>query len=63
MKRKNLYQQILVAFGVLVFFIIGLAIGSITSPSRQKNNEEKKSDYELTVMNVKVQDSTSSTRE
>ena len=37
MKRKAIYQQILVALGVLLVFIIGLTIGKLTSPSQAKN--------------------------
>lgn len=41
MKRKAIYQQILVALGVLLVFIIGLTIGKLTSPSQTKSQNVK----------------------
>lgn len=40
MKRKAIYQQILVALGVLLVFIIGLTIGKLTSPTQNKAPKE-----------------------
>lgn len=43
MKRKAIYQQILVALGVLLVFIIGLTIGKLTSPTQSNSQNAKQS--------------------